>query len=211
MNSSRFHIAINSIMKTLLTETGLATLTFRRQKHTLVLLLRIKSEVSPSDPSSGVPYRVSTNFIHNFRNANNIETIKRIPDYTTSITCPRLFSWNKLSKKYRTRSTKLHSKDANIVLPPDHYNAGKRLGQVYHVRLRTRCCSLNKQLFRKKKTKNKKKKTKKKKKKKKKKKTKKNKKKNKKKKKTLFKAHYVNARKLKIPNIFFLNAISATI
>ena len=35
----------------------------------------------------------------------------------------------------------------NISLPPSYYLTGKRLGQIYHARLRTKCSSLRHHLF----------------------------------------------------------------
>ena len=37
--------------------------------------------------------------------------------------------------------------NSNINLPPSYYFTGKRIGQIYHARLRTKCSSLRQHLF----------------------------------------------------------------
>ena len=123
----------------------------RRHKHKLLLLFKMKSELSPSYLSSLVPPSVGANSAYNLRNANNIETILANSQLHYNSFLPSVIrSWNELPQETRDShniaSFKRHL-NADIVLPPDYYNAGKRLGQIYHTRLRTRCSSLNQHLF----------------------------------------------------------------
>ena len=111
----------------------------------------MKSELSPSYLSSLVPPSVGANSAYKLRNANNIETIlANSQQYYNSFLPSVIRSWNELPQEtrdsYNIASFKRHL-NADIVLPPDYYNADKRLGQIYHTRLRTRCSSLNQHLF----------------------------------------------------------------
>ena len=58
--------------------------------------------------------------------------------------------WNELSQPIRN-STSLSSfkyrLNSGATKPPSYYFEGKRLGQIYHTRLRTSCSSLNQHLF----------------------------------------------------------------
>ena len=133
------------------TETGWETLAFRRHKHKLLLFFKMKSELSPSCLSSLVPPSVGANSAYNLRNANNIETVLANSQlYYNSFLTSVIRSWNELPLETRDSYNITSFKrqlNADIVLPPDYYNAGKRLGQIYHTRLRTRCSSLNQHLF----------------------------------------------------------------
>ena len=58
--------------------------------------------------------------------------------------------WNDLPGEIQNSNTIASFKrglSVNRHSPPAYYNAGKRLGQIYHSRLRTKCSSLNEHLF----------------------------------------------------------------
>lgn len=58
--------------------------------------------------------------------------------------------WNELSEVTRNLpsiATFKHDLNSDIVEVPSYYFDGKRLGQIYHVRLRTNCSALNQHLF----------------------------------------------------------------
>ena len=133
------------------TETGWETLASRRHKHKLLLFFKMKSELPPSYLTSLVPPSGGANSAYNLRNANSIETVQANSQlYYNSFLPSVIRSWNELPQEtrdsYNIASFKRHL-NADIVLPPDYYNAGKRLGQIYHTRLRTRCSSLNQHIF----------------------------------------------------------------
>ena len=109
------------------------------------------SELSPSYLSSLIPPSVGANSAYNLRNANSIETVLAHSQlYDHSFLPSVVRSWNEQPQETRDSvniaSFKRHL-NANIVLPPDYYNAGKRLGQIYHTRLRTKCSSLNQHFY----------------------------------------------------------------
>ena len=58
--------------------------------------------------------------------------------------------WNELPEQTRNSpslSSFKKSINVNISTPPRYYNTDKRLGQIYHARLRTSCSSLRQHLF----------------------------------------------------------------
>ena len=111
----------------------------------------MKSELSPSYLSSLVPPSVGANSAYNLRNANNIETILANSQlYYNSFLPSVIRSWNELPQETRDSHNIASFKrypNADTVVPLEYYNAGKRLGQIYHTRLRMRCSSLNQHLF----------------------------------------------------------------
>ena len=106
----------------------------------------MKSELSPY-LSSLVPPSVGANSAYNLRNANNIDTVLANSQLNYNSFLPLVIrSWNELPQEtrdsYNIASFNRHL-NADIVFPSDIYNLGKRLGQIYRTRLRTRCSSLN--------------------------------------------------------------------
>ena len=58
--------------------------------------------------------------------------------------------WNDLPPEIQNSnspSTFKHKLNADLNMPPTYYKEEKRLGQIYHVRLRTQCSSLNHHLY----------------------------------------------------------------
>ena len=135
----------------LYTETGWETLSCRRLNHKLLLCFKMKSGLCPTYLSSLVPPSVGNNTVYSLRNANDIQTLQTNTQlYYNSFLPSAVRLWNDLPDEIQNSITIASFKrglSVNRHSPPAHYNAGKRLGQIYHSRLRTKCSSLNEHLF----------------------------------------------------------------
>ena len=134
----------------LYTETGWKTLSSRRLNHKL-LFFKTKSGLCPIYFSSLVPPSVGNNTVYSLRNANDIETLQTNTQlYYISFLPSSVCLWIDLPDEIQNSNTKASFKTGLNVKrhsPPAYYNAGKRLGRIYHSRLRTKCSSLNEHLF----------------------------------------------------------------
>ena len=105
----------------------------------------MKSGLCPTYLSSLVPPSVGNNTV--------IQTIFRPSKQThnyNSFLPSAVRLWNDLPDEIQNANTVASFKrglSVNRHSPPAYYNAGKRLGQIYHSRLRTKCSSLNEHLF----------------------------------------------------------------
>ena len=80
----------------------MAILASRRQKHKLVLVFKMKSELSPYYLSSVDPLSVGVNSADNLRNANNIEIVLANSQlYYNSFLPSVIRSWNELPQEIR--------------------------------------------------------------------------------------------------------------
>ena len=92
--------------------------------------------------SSLVPPTVGNNTVLSLRYANDIQTLQTNTQlYFNSFLPSVVRLWNDLPDEIQNSNTIREDS------PPSYYNAGKRLGQIYHSRLRTKCSSLNEHLF----------------------------------------------------------------
>ena len=96
-------------------------------------------------------------FIHetnryNLRNANDIQSIHaRTALFHNSFIPATVRDWNKLPLQVRqSESLSIFKKHlfADVSPWPDYFNAGSRVGQVLHTRLRLECSTLNNDLYR---------------------------------------------------------------
>ncbi|MCU7801465.1 MAG: hypothetical protein KZQ70_15375, partial [gamma proteobacterium symbiont of Lucinoma myriamae] len=140
-------VSINS----LLLETGWETLSSRRKKHKLQLFFKMQNGLSPDYLSSLVPPTVGSTSNYPLRNATNLHTIHAKSQlYYNSFLPSVIRDWNELPDETRNSpsvSALKRKLNSNIAIPPRFYFAGKRLGQIYHARLRTNCSSLHQHLF----------------------------------------------------------------
>ena len=134
-------------------ETQWDSLDDRRRKHKLTLFYNMKSNLCPGYLSSLIPPTVGNISCYNLRNANDLQTIK-----TSSVLYYEVFlpssvrAWNSLPSEVRqleSLNTFKHFLNKDKVPVPKYYYTGstKRKVQILHTRLRTRCSSLNLDLF----------------------------------------------------------------
>ena len=139
-------VSINS----LLTETGWETLESRRKKHKLILFYKMQNGLSPDYLISLVPPTVGSTSSYPLRNASNLHTINAGSQlYYNSFLPSVVRDWNELPAQTRESASlnifknKLNS---DMITPPRYYNTGKRLAQILHTRLRTKCSALRQHL-----------------------------------------------------------------
>ena len=140
-------VSINS----LLLETGWETLSSRRKKHKLQLFFKMQNDLSPAYLSSLVPPTVGSTSAYSLRNSTNLLTVRAKSQlYFNSFLPSVIRDWNGLPEEIRSSaslSVFKHKLNRDSKMPSKFYFIGKRLGQIYHARLRTNCSSLNQHLF----------------------------------------------------------------
>ena len=114
----------------------------------------MQNGLSPNYLSSLVPPTVGSTSTYPLRNSRNLHTIRTNSQlYSNSFLPYAIRDWNKLPEEIRSAPSLSAFKDKlnrNLRVPPKFYFTGKRLGQIYHARLRTNCSSLHLDLFSKK-------------------------------------------------------------
>ena len=94
-----------------------------------------------------MPATVRNASTYPLQNSSDLQTLHRL--YYTSFLPSAVRDWNELREQTR------HSSSLNIfknrlkpklITPPRYYNRSKRLGQIYHARLRTACSPLRQHL-----------------------------------------------------------------
>ena len=85
------------------------------------------------------------------RNADDLQILHTKSQlYYNSFLPSAVREWNELPIETRNLSSRNIFKtriNNNFSLPPSYYLTGKKLGQIYHARLRTKCSSLRHNLF----------------------------------------------------------------
>lgn len=135
----------------LLADLGWESLQNRRRKHRLLLFYKMINHLTPDILSNLVPpYTRETN-PYNLRNADDIQTIHaRTNIYYNSFLPATIRDWNNLPLHIRQSDSIVAFKkhlNSNLTPTAKFYNAGTRLGQILHTRLRLECSSLNAHLF----------------------------------------------------------------
>ena len=131
----------------LLAELGWETLQERRTKHKLVIFYKIVNGLTPDYLSDLVPSLVGDSNPYSLRNANDIQSIRA---RTNSFFPSTIRAWNSLPQDIKDANTVTAFKyclNRHRRLPPKDYNAGSRIGQIVHARLRMGCSSLNSHLY----------------------------------------------------------------
>ena len=122
----------------------------RRRKHRLLLFYKMVNRLTPDILSNLVPLYTRENNPYNLRNAEDIQTIHaRTNIYFNSFLPATIRDWNSLHLHVRQSDSILVFKkhlNSNLIPTPKFYNAGTRLGQILHTRLRLECSSLNSHL-----------------------------------------------------------------
>ena len=97
------------------------------------------------------PPTVGNNTAYSFRNASNYRYIRSNTQlYYNSFLPSVVRDWNELPHSTRNApsiSTFKRSLNSTLICVPLFYLDGKRIGQIYHSRLRMDCSSLNHHLF----------------------------------------------------------------
>ena len=141
-----------SIQK-LLAELGWETLQERRSKHKLVNFYKIINGLTPSYLSDLLPPLVGDANPYNLRNSDHIQPFRtRTNIFYNSFFPSTVRAWNNLPEEIRNANTVNSFKNnlqRNRLVPPKYFNAGSRLGQILHARLRMECSTLNAHLYRK--------------------------------------------------------------
>ena len=137
------------------TETGWETLGSRRKKHRLTMFYKMKNGLCPDYLVSLVPATVGSVSTYPLRNSSDLQTLHTSSRlYYTSFLPSAVRDWNELPEQTRNSPSLnifQNSLKSNLITPPRYYNTGKRLGQIYHARLRTACSPLRQHLHSKKK------------------------------------------------------------
>ena len=85
------------------------------------------------------------------RNSSNLHTLHaKTQLYFNSLLPSVIRDWNELQEEIRFSSSLgafTYKLNRGVIMPPIFYFTGKRLGQIYHARLRTNYSSLNQHLF----------------------------------------------------------------
>lgn len=132
-------------------DTKWETLEERRRKCKLILFYKITNGLSPTYLSSLIPPSVSSVSSYSLRNSSDIQTIVcRTTQYFNSFLPSVIREWNSLPLDVRNSTSvssfKCRLKERNYSVPKYYYTGNRKL-QILHARLRTKCSSLNYDLF----------------------------------------------------------------
>lgn len=138
-------------LEALYSEIGWETLESRRKKQKLTLFYKMHNNLCPPYLSSLVPPTVNETSRYNLRNANNTQTIdSRTSLYFNSFLPSVIREWNTLQDDQRNSSSvtsfKFNLNHGNIDVPKYFYVGDRRI-QMLHTRLRTKCSSLNYEIY----------------------------------------------------------------
>ena len=117
-----------------------------------MLLWELKHfRLTPDYLSDLVPPLVGDSNPYSLRNANDIQSIRaRTNLFFNSFFPSTIRAWNSLPQDIKDANTATAFKyclNRHRRLPPKYYNAGSRIGQILHARLRMGCSSLNSHLY----------------------------------------------------------------
>ena len=132
------------------TEICWETLGSRRKTHKLTMFYKMKNRLCPDYLNYLVPASVGSASTYPLRNSSDLQTLhtnSRL--YYTSFLPSAVRIWNELPEQTRNSPSLnifKNSLEFNLITPPRYYNTGKRLGQIYHARLKTACSPLRQHL-----------------------------------------------------------------
>ena len=121
------------------------------KNQNLTLLYKMVNDLTPQYLSSLVPSAVNETSRYNLRNSNDIKTgYTRTSQYYNSFLPFTIREWNALPEGQRNSSTvasfKFHLNQPSTSIPKFYY-VGERRSQVLHTCLRTKCSSLNYDIY----------------------------------------------------------------
>ena len=138
-------------LENLYSETGWDTLDMRRKKQKRTLFYKIAHNLTPHYLTSLIPSSVTETSSYNLRNSNGIRTVRaRTSQYFSSFLPSTIREWNNLPEEQRYSPTiasfKYQLNQPNS-FTPKYFYIGERQAQILHTRLRTKCSSLNHDIF----------------------------------------------------------------
>ena len=132
-------------------EIGWETLEVRRNKQKLTLFYKMVHNLTPSYLTSLIPPTVNETSNYNLRNSNDIRTTNASSvQYYSSFLPSAIRGWNSLPEELRNSATVTSFKNRlnqHTSITPKYYYTGDRHTQILHTRLRTKCSSLNYDIF----------------------------------------------------------------
>ena len=132
-------------------EIGWETLEVRRNKQKLTLFYKMVHNLTPSYLTSLIPPTVNETSNYNLRNSNDIRTTNASSvQYYSSFLPSAIRGWNSLPEELRNSATLTSFKNRlnqHTSITPKYYYTGDRHTQILHTRLRTKCSSLNYDIF----------------------------------------------------------------
>ena len=140
-------VSLNALSKEICWES----LEQRRQNHRLTLFYKMFYNITPLYLSSLVPQSVSNLSQYSLPNSNDLQTVNASSSqYYHSFLPSTTRDWNSLSTETKQAdSVNSFKQSLNKDKPsiPSYFYTGSRIGQILHSRIRTKCSSLNLDLF----------------------------------------------------------------
>ena len=137
-------------------DLGWESLQSRRNNHKLVIFYKILHGLTPDYLFDIVPPPASPTVRetarYNLRNSEHIRTSELAQICSLTFFPSTIRAWNSLPNEVKEASSVAafkHALNRNIKIPPKYFNAGTRMGQILHARLRMGCSSLKSDLYRK--------------------------------------------------------------
>ena len=123
----------------------------RRKNQKLTLFYKMAHNLTPDYLTSLIPSTVTETSSYNLRNSNDIRTVRaRTSQYFSSFLPSTIRELNNLPEEQRNSLTiasfKYQLNQPNS-FTPKYYYFGERQAQILHTRLRTKCSSLNHDIF----------------------------------------------------------------
>ena len=138
-------------IENLYSEIGWEKLETRRKNQKLTLLYKMVNDLTPQYLSSLVPSTVNETSRYNLRNSNDIRTVNtRTSQYYNSFLPSTIREWSALPEDQINSSTVVSFKfhlNQHSTSTPTFYYVGDRRSQILHTRLRTKCSSLNYDIY----------------------------------------------------------------
>ena len=132
-------------------DTGWDSLNERRKKHKIIKFHEMFHKNTPEYLSRLVPRQLFEVHEYNTRRTRDIEHINcRTTFYKNSFLPSVINEWNSLPGEIKFNPSKNILKfylNSSNKKTPKYYNAGSRIGQILHARLRLNCSNLNEHLF----------------------------------------------------------------
>ena len=131
----------------LYSEFGRESLQSRRNKHKLVVLYKILHGSVPNYLADLIPPTAQETTRYSLRNSDHIQNYRTNTNlFLDSYFPSTIRAWNNLPTEIKNATSLSIFKsllNRNMQRPPKYFNAGHRIGQILHARLRMGCSSLN--------------------------------------------------------------------
>ena len=125
----------------------------RRNKHKSTIIYKILNGLTPEYLQFILPPLVQNTTNYNLMNSNNLRSIHADTNLFYNSFFPSIIrAWNDLSEEIKISPSVAAYKyrlNRDTHPPPKYINAGTRMGQILHARIRMECSALNSHLYRK--------------------------------------------------------------